>query len=220
MLGAFLSWLLPFVALVFGRGVPLPSPFASADRRYNMGAMVRGASPLIAGMLSGGDMLTEDKTQAGENYSIDDNVNTRDQRRALIWLIVLSLVSVAFLVALGLQHVTEKHHAEKPADGTNAGPVLPWEVKESVHKPVAAIELPGRISEDQKERNKLMTQGNTPWTAEETDKIGAADKSPPNPTSVEAVAVELKEKEAKEAAAKAAGTKPAEAAPAPAPSAH
>lgn len=166
-------------------------------------------------------MLTEDKAQAGENYSLDDNVNTRDQRRALIWLIVLTIISVAFLVALGLQHVTEKQHAEKPADGTDAGPVLPWEVKESVHKPVAAIELPGRASEDQKERNKLMTQGNTPWTAEETDKIGAADKSPPNPTSVEAVAVEAKEKAAKEAeAAKTAGTKgetkPAEAAPAPA----
>lgn len=161
-------------------------------------------------------MLTEGKAQTDENYSLDDNVNTRDQRRALIWLIVLTIISVAFLVALGLQHVTEKKHAEKPPDGTDAGPVLPWEVKESVHKPVAAIALPGRINEDQQERFKRVTQGNIPWTAEETERIGAMDKSPLDPTSVAAVSAEAKAKAAKAGETKAGETKSAEAAPAPA----
>lgn len=120
-------------------------------------------------------MLTDDKAQAGENYSLDDNVNTRDQRRALIWLIVLSVMSVGFLVALGLQHVSAPEKPHGPPDGTTAGNVLEFEDKQhSVQQPVGALELPGMIGKDQSSRAKSLTAGNTPWTPEETAKLGAA----------------------------------------------
>jgi hypothetical protein len=118
--------------------------------------------------------VTGDKAQAGDKYALDNNVNTRDQTRALIWLIVLSLMSVGFLVALGLQHVPQEKKQHGPPDGTTAGNVLEFEDHHhsSVQHTVGALELPGMIGKDQSSRVKTLTPGNTPWTAEETLKLG------------------------------------------------
>lgn len=124
-------------------------------------------------------MLTDDKAQAGENYSLNDNVNTRDQQRALIWLVVLTVVALGFLVALGQQHVGG--HAKSPgalADGTTAGNVLEFEdhnQHSSVTHAIGAVELPGHIGKAQ--GNRGLTAGNTPWTVEETDKLGAVARA-------------------------------------------
>lgn len=124
-------------------------------------------------------MDTEDKAKAGENLSLNDNVNTRDQRRTLIWLVVLTIIAVGSLVALGMQHMGSGHE-KKPAvaDGTNAGEVLEWE-HHSVNHPVGALELPGTIGKDQSFRAKTITAGNTPWTPEETSKLGKSSDSMP-----------------------------------------
>lgn len=123
-------------------------------------------------------METGDNAKAGENLNLDDNVNTRDQRRTLIWLVVLSIIAMGSLVALGMQHMGGGHEKKQNVpDGYNAGEVLEWQ-HSSVNHPVGAIELPGTIGKDQSFRAKTITAGNTPWTPEETSKLGKSETMP------------------------------------------
>jgi hypothetical protein len=107
-------------------------------------------------------MLANDKV--GNTVNIDDNVNTRDQRNAGIWLIVLMLVFLGFLCLLGLAHaprnpVTEDQQQVAPLSGNVGGQEGGPSNDFSVNAPIGPLELPGTAGQPQ---HFVSGHGNTP----------------------------------------------------------
>jgi hypothetical protein len=107
-------------------------------------------------------MLADDKV--GNTVNIDDNVNTRDQRNAGIWLIVLMVVFLGFLCLLGLAHaprnaVTQDQQQVAPLSGNVAGQEGGPSNEFSVNAPIGPLELPGTAGKPQ---HFVSGHGNTP----------------------------------------------------------
>jgi hypothetical protein len=107
-------------------------------------------------------MVTDDKVI--ETYSVDDNVNTRDQRRVGIWFLVITLLFVGFLMSLGLGHAPQPKPEENNQQTTSrqSGNMMPSNEAAgfSVRQPVGYVELPGTVG---KQQNYLVAgHGNTP----------------------------------------------------------
>lgn len=107
-------------------------------------------------------MLTDDKIKAGENYSQDDNINTRDQNRSGIIFLVLFALAFASLWSLGMSHSPSNPTKTEQQDmsGTGGKP-LGEKAPESfdVERSVGAVELPGTVGKPQ---HFLEGHGNTP----------------------------------------------------------
>jgi hypothetical protein len=91
--------------------------------------------------------------------NLQDNINTRDQNRAGVWLIIVVVIFVAFLAALGMGHAPEQAASggagqAEPVGGGEQGS------ESSVTSPVGEVELPGTVGQPQ--NFVLNGHGNTP----------------------------------------------------------
>lgn len=121
----------------------------------------------------------------------EDNVNTRDQNKAGIWLIVVVVIFVAFLTALGLGHAPQANMTTASGTGatemTNGTPATAEQTTEfSVSNPVGELELPGTVGKPQ--NYVLNGHGNTPATYEgetpgQGQTLGVSPGSVENPQS-------------------------------------
>lgn len=112
-------------------------------------------------------MLTDDKVKAGENYSNDDNINTRDQNRAGIVFLVLFALAVVGLWSLGISHAPGGIKTQEPNDMSGTGGKPQGEKAPEafdVQRPVGSLELPGTVGKQQ--HYVFQGHGNTP--AEDT----------------------------------------------------
>ena len=116
----------------------------------------------FSGVSKGWHMTSHDKA-----VNLENNVNTRDQRNAGIWLIVLVILFIAFLYALGLGHAP----SSQSAAGQQVEPLSPNSPPSqssddsafSVNQPVGSVELPGTVGKPQ---HFLTGHGNTPVPAQ------------------------------------------------------
>jgi hypothetical protein len=107
---------------------------------------------------------TDDKAIAGRNVSVDDNINTRDQRRVGIWFGVITALAIAGLFALGGGH-SPKEHDEAGHDTSGTGSRMPLNANPpnfDVNRPVGVVEWPGMVGQSPK---YLTGKGNTPADA-------------------------------------------------------
>src|SRR5579883_2632532 len=99
-------------------------------------------------------MLKDDKVTAGETINPDNDINTRDQRRAGVWLLVLTLLFFAFLVALGASHSPQNPAlTQHPQDmSITGGKPMGTEVQApdfSINQPIGWVERPGTVGKPQ-----------------------------------------------------------------------
>ncbi|HEY9792706.1 MAG TPA: hypothetical protein V6D22_20055 [Candidatus Obscuribacterales bacterium] len=108
-------------------------------------------------------------TSHDKAVNLENNINTRDQRNAGIWLIVLVILFVAFLYALGLGHAPSRQseagqQQQMESLSANSPPSQTSEDSNfSVNQPVGAVELPGTVG---KQQHFLTGHGNTPVPAQ------------------------------------------------------
>lgn len=105
-------------------------------------------------------MVTDDKAVLSRG-SVDDNINTRDQRRVGIWFLVVTALAIAGLMSLGGSHAPGEQN-EQPHDIAGVSGNLPVDENPpgySVNRPVGVIEWPGMVG---KQTKYLTGNGNSP----------------------------------------------------------
>jgi hypothetical protein len=109
-------------------------------------------------------MATDDKVVVAGTGTVDDNLNTRDQRRVGIWFLVVTLLTIWGLMSLGDSHAP-RQTAEAGQDMSGASGNLPVDENPpdfSVNRPEGVIEWPGQVGQHTK---YLTGQGNSPAPA-------------------------------------------------------
>lgn len=105
-------------------------------------------------------MVTDDKAVVRRG-TVDDNINTRDQRRVGIWFLVVTVLAVLGLMSLGGSHAPGGH-TQEPNDMAGASGNVPVDQNPpdySVNRPVGVIEWPGMVGRPTK---YLTGNGNSP----------------------------------------------------------
>jgi hypothetical protein len=105
-------------------------------------------------------MVTNDKPSLYRG-NVDDNINTRDQRRVGIWFLVVTVLTIGGLLSLGDSHAPGEQGTQQQ-DMAGASGNYPVDVNPpdySVNRPVGVIEWPGMVGKPTK---YLTGQGNSP----------------------------------------------------------
>lgn len=129
-------------------------------------------------------MSTQDKIIATRG-NVEDNVNTRDQRRVGIWFLVVSVLAILGLMSLGGSHAPGEHKQEQQ-EVSGTGGNAPVDVNPadfSVNRPVGVVEWPGQVGRQTK---YLTGTGNSPATDEYVPGQGMSIGVTPNTATDEA----------------------------------
>lgn len=135
-------------------------------------------------------MVTDNKVKS--EADIYDNVNTRDQNRTLIILLVIVGFFLFGLIGLGLSHAPENPPAPQEGQNTQATGEQPLQSGFSVNKISGEVELPGTIGKPQ---HFLIGHGNQPAQSTE-ESAGASNTTTSTTTGVGAGSAQPSDKSA------------------------
>jgi hypothetical protein len=130
-------------------------------------------------------MSTQDKIVATRG-TVDDNINTRDQRRTGIWFLVITFLAILGLMSLGVSHSPGDEKTQEPNDMSGTGGNVRVDENPpgySVNRPVGVVEWPGQVGKPTK---YLTGTGNSPATEQYEPGQGMSIGVTPNTATDEA----------------------------------